>query len=242
LSKFSNIVVVLVETSHPGNIGAAARSMKTMGLERLRLVAPHQFPSAQASERAAGADDILHTAEVVPSLAQALADTCWAVGTSARPRHLDWPELSPSQCAQAALGHAVKGSVAIVFGRERSGLTNDELQLCQALVRIPTAPNFSSLNVASAVQILAYELRCAGVGSESSAALHPAPLATPAELEGLYAHLEKTMTDIGFYDPDKPKLLMRRLRRLYARAGLEQSELNILRGILRATDERLKSR
>ena len=243
LVRMDNMRIVLVETSHPGNIGAAARAMKTMGLTRLRLVAPSSFPSAEATERAAGADDILRDAEIFSSLEQAIADTEWAVGASARRRHLDWPELSPEACAGELAQRAGHGAVALVFGRERSGLSNAELDRCQALVRIPTAASFHSLNLGSAVQLLTYAVRqactsqpgsAARSGSDSKVGNHRA---TPDELEGLYRHLEDALVEIGYYDPEKPKLLMRRLRRLFARAQLENAELNILRGILRAAQK-----
>lgn len=248
--RLGRVVVVLVQTSHPGNIGAAARAMKTMGLSRLRLVAPKRFPAAEATERATGADDLLEAAERYDSLRAALADVSWAVATSARDRHLGWPTRTPEACAAEVIGRGSAGDVALVFGRERSGLTNEELDCCQALVKIPTAENYRSLNLAAAVQLLAYLVRREAL-SESGAV--PAPgaapssgpdrlsgavsgrtndLATPEELEGLYRHFETSLTALGFYDPTQPKLMMRRLRRLFARAGIERSELNLLRGIL----------
>jgi len=230
------IRVVLVESTHPGNVGGVARAMKTMGLKRLVLVNPSRYPSAEATARAAGADDVLYDAAMVDTLDEALAGCDWAVATSARPRSLGWPELDPRTCAEAVLGRAAVGEVALVFGRENSGLSNRELDRCQALVRIPTDPAFRSLNLAAAVQLLAWEIRvaagAAGAG-EPSEADRPA---TVEELEGLYAHLERALVTIGYLDPDKPKKLMRRLRRLYARARLERAELDILRGILRAAE------
>ena len=238
MERLDDVIVVLVETSHPGNIGASARAMKTMGLRRMRLVAPKRFPCAEATERAAGADDILHEAEVFESLDEALAGTAWAVATSARERHLDWPVLDPQGCAETVLARSreVDGPLALVFGRERNGLTNDELDKCQALVRIPTAESYRSLNLAAAVQLLSYELRKAALDETAIAPAGVRPLATPDELEGLYGHLERALTAIGYFDPSKPRLLMRRLRRLFVRAALERSELNILRGILAAVE------
>ncbi len=240
MERLDDVIVVLVETSHPGNIGASARAMKTMGLRRLRLVAPKRFPSAEATERAAGADDILYDAEVVGTLDEALAGTAWAVATSARERHLDWPMMEPHACAEALLARAGEsaGPLALVFGRERSGLTNEELDRCQSLVCIPTAPNYRSLNLAAAVQLLSYELRKAVLDTAVVPPVTGRPLATPVELEGLYTHLEQALEAIGYFDPARPRLLMRRLRRLFARAALERSELNILRGILAAAEGR----
>ena len=237
----SGIRVVLVEPSHPGNVGAVARAMKTMGLTRLYLVRPRCFPNAEATARAAGADDLLVGAVVCEDLAQALGDCAWTAATSARSRHLPWPGLDPAGCARESLAHARAG-VALVFGREATGLTNSEIDLCQAAVRIPSDDEFPSLNLGGAVQLLAYELRravLAGEGAASAASL-PArelerePRAQVDELNALYSHLERTLVDIGYLDPSAPRLLMRRLRRLFNRAGLLRSELAILRGVLRA--------
>lgn len=231
--------VVLVDTSHPGNIGAVARAMWTMGLRRLCLVRPKRFPAAEATARAAGADALLYHAQVCGTLEQALADCVWVVGTSVRSRHLELPQLTPREFAVRAARESRQGPVALVFGREQAGLSNQELDACQALACIAANPDFGSLNLAAAVQIFTYELRLAFAagGDESAAAprVDAAPAATAAELEGLYAHLEDTLTDIGYHDPQAPKLLMRRLRRLYARARPDRAELNILRGILAAT-------
>ena len=233
------IRIVLVETSHPGNIGAAARAMKNMGLSQLYLVKPAHFPNAEATSRASGADDVLAQATVCESLDDALAGCAHVVGASARLRSLPWPLVTPRVCAAEAL--AQQGEIAIVFGRERSGLTNEELERCSQLVHIPCNPEFSSLNVASAVQLLSYELFiAAGEGQEISQSGDSEP-ATSDELEGYYQHLEQTLVEIDYLDPDKPRQLMRRLRRLYNRAGVEQTELNILRGILTATQKQLKS-
>jgi len=229
--------VVLVATSHPGNIGAAARAMKTMGLARLVLVRPRGFPCAEASARAAGADDLLYSARLCDTLAEAVGDCTWVVGSSARARQLGWGKLEPREFADGVVAQAARGEVAVVFGRERSGLSNVELDLCHARVAIPTALAFSSLNLGAAVQVLAYELRQAvlaagsAVATSGDAAERPA---SAAELEGFYTHLRDTVTEIGYLDPDSPKLLMRRLRRLFNRAQPEHAEINILRGILTA--------
>ena len=237
----SGVRVVLVEPSHPGNIGAVARAMKTMGLARLHLVRPRRFPSAEATARAAGADDLLVAAVVCEDLPQALGGCAFAVATSARSRHLPWPGLDPAACAREALALA-PAEVALVFGREATGLTNSEIDLCQATVRIPTDDEFPSLNLGGAVQVLAYELRraaLAGEGAASASPLHSRelerePRARVGELDAFYSHLEHTLVDIGYLDPSAPRLLMRRLRRLFSRAGMLRSELAILRGVLRA--------
>jgi TrmH family RNA methyltransferase len=233
------IRIVLVETSHPGNIGAAARAMKNMGLSRLYLVKPAQFPHAEATSRASGADDVLAAAIVCDSLDAAVAGCTHVVGASARLRSLPWPLVTPRVCAAESL--ALQGERALVFGRERSGLSNAELERCSQLVHIPCNPEFSSLNLASAVQLLCYEFfLAAGPGQAISQSGDSQP-ATREELEGLYAQLEQTLIALDYLDPEKPRQLMRRLRRLYNRAGLEQTELNILRGILTATEKKVKS-
>lgn len=231
-----SIRIVLVGTTHPGNIGAAARAMKTMGLERLYLVAPARFPDAEATARASGADDVLASAVVCGDLAAALSGCSLVFGASARRRTLAWPEVDARECARQASAHA--GEVALVFGREHSGLSNPELDHCHALVHIPANPEYSSLNLASAVQLVTYEVRMAAAAPE------PAPqageaLASSEDVERFYAHLEQTLVAIGFLDPANPRQLMRRLRRLFNRARLERTELNILRGILTETGKRL---
>ena len=228
--------VVLVETSHPGNIGAAARAMKTMGLTELVLVAPMEFPHPDASARASGATDLLERARVVASLDEALSGCTLVGGTSARPRGLGPPELAPREAVARFLRERGEGDMAFVFGRERTGLTNEELDRCHYLIHIPANPEYTSLNLAAAVQILAYEVRLAlaepapteGTDAESS------PPATVEEMERLYEHLEEVSLASGFLDPANPKHLMRRLRRLFNRARLDQNELNILRGLIAA--------
>lgn len=243
----NNIRVVLVGTSHPGNIGAAARAMKTMGLSSLWLVAPALYPHADATARASGADDVLAAARVVEELEDALVGCSLVVGASARSRTIAWPTVDPRECARRAFGAAAAGStVALVFGRERTGLTNRELERCHSLVHIPSNPEYSSLNLAAAVQILTYELRVAArdeAGAKVSAEfVSDHPPATADELEGLYAHLEQTLVDIEFLDPDNPRQLMRRMRRLFNRAQLDRMELNILRGALAAAQKRAADR
>lgn len=236
----SNIRVILVNTSHPGNIGGVARAMKNMGLTRLYLVSPKEFPAAEATSRAAGADDILAAATVVDNLHDAIADCALVAGASARQRTIPWPMLDPKACAVRMVDTAASTEVALVMGRERTGLTNAELEHCHFHVHIPANPDYSSLNVAAATQVLVYELRMAALGKE----IEPGqewqsdhPLASVEEMEGLYTHFEKALTGLGFLDPGNPRQLMRRLRRLFNRTRLDCMEVNILRGIL-ATAEK----
>jgi tRNA (cytidine32/uridine32-2'-O)-methyltransferase len=233
---------VLVETTHPGNIGASARALKTMGLRRIHLVNPSRFPCVEATAMASGADDLLVNAVICKNLEEALSGCGLVVGTSARLRAIPWPVLDPRACGQRAAQAAVHGEVAIVFGREHSGLTNDELELCHAMVRIPAAPDFSSLNLAAAAQILAYEIRHSALDHEAAASepqRQDSPPATLEQMQELYTHLERVMTEVGFYDPAKPRRLMRRLRRLFNRMELDQNEMNILRGFLAAVEDKL---
>ncbi|RJG10289.1 tRNA (cytosine(32)/uridine(32)-2'-O)-methyltransferase TrmJ [Pseudomonas cavernicola] len=237
-----NIRVILVNTSHPGNIGGAARAMKNMGLSRLVLVDPEDFPSAEAVARASGANDILDNAQVVATLEEALVGCSLVLGTSARDRRIPWPLLDPRECGAAACEHAGQGAeVALVFGREYAGLTNDELQRCHFHVHIPSDPEFSSLNLAAAVQVLGYEVRMAWLAAQGLptkvekfevTSVRSGQLATMDEMELFYGHLESTLVAIGFLDPEKPRHLMSRLRRLFGRSAVNKSEMNILRGIL----------
>lgn len=230
----ANIRIVLCQTSHPGNIGAAARAMKTMGLAELVLVKPKKFPHADAEAMASGATDVLARARVCDTLAQALDGCALALGLSARRRELTHEMRTAREAAAHAVEIAAHQPVALVFGTEMSGLSNDELLQCQQLVMIPANPEYSSLNLAAAVQVLAYELRQAAL--QPSLAQGPAfPLASHDEVEGFLQHLQQTLLHIGFLDPARPKRLMPRLRRLFARARLEKEEVNILRGILKAT-------
>ena len=239
--------VVLVETSHPGNIGASARAMKTMGLSELALVAPTSFPSAEATARASGADDVLARATVCESLPEAIADCVDVAGASARTRSLDWPTVDARRCAAQLWERAAAGPVAVVFGPEHSGLTNEHLARCHELVHIPANPEYASLNLAMAVQVICYELVMAhsqietwraGLGEEP----RDAPLATAEEIEAFHAYLEDLMQRTGFLNPDHPRQLKLRLRRIFNRARLDQTELNILRGLFAATDSSKPSR
>ena len=238
-----NVRFVLVQTTHPGNIGAAARAMKNMGVERLALVAPSRHPSAEASARASGADDVLQAARVTDDLADAVADCRVVMGSSARVRSVPWPVLTPREAAPLALASAERAPVAFVFGRESSGLSNDELDLCTHLVHIPTNPAFSSLNVAMAVQVISYELRVASLSAPpETGPLGVGDIASNTEMEGLFAHLEQALDDIGFLDVRRSEKLMRRLRRLFHRATPDSDEVNILRGILSAAQGRKSMR
>jgi TrmH family RNA methyltransferase len=231
-----HVRIVLVGTSHPGNIGAVARAMKNMGLDSLHLAAPEApFPSPEARARASGADDVLDRTVTHASLDEALADCGFALGLSARLRSLPWPVVEPREAAVVALEKAAEAPVALVFGREKSGLTNEELARCQALVHIPANPDYSSLNLAMAAQIMAYEIHLAArAGLQVDRAASEYPPATLEEMEHFYRHLESAMIGAGFLNPANPRHLMRRLRRLFNRARPDQNELNILRGILSA--------
>jgi len=231
-----NIRIVLIQTSHPGNIGSAARAMKVMGLSDLCLVKPRFFPDDQANALASSATDILENATIVDTLQQAIADCRLVIGTSARHhRTLQWETQDSRSCGASVVKQAQTGKVAIVFGRESSGLTNEELSHCHSLVHIPTNPDYSSLNIASAVQILSYECRLAAQSAEASAVCKTEDeRVSSAEMDGYFKQLETVLIETDFLDPDKPRHLMPRLRRLYSRTGVNRSELNILRGILTA--------
>lgn len=235
--QLANIRFVLVGTTHPGNIGAAARAMKTMGLSNLHLVSPKIFPDAEATARASGADDLLAAATVHDNLDAALAGCHKVYGMSARLRHLPVPVVNPREAVTDIQTYTDATNVAVLFGREHSGLSNEELDRCQHLINIPANPDYSSLNLAAAVQVMAYELRMtfdptieAGRIGEQREAI------TADDLEYLYDHFDRTLTTIGFLDPENPKFLMRRLRRIFNRADLDRNELQILHGILRASE------
>ncbi|WP_309750243.1 MULTISPECIES: RNA methyltransferase [unclassified Caballeronia] len=239
---FTSTRFILVEPSHPGNVGAAARALKTMGFARLVLVAPRVADvknEPEAIAMASGADDVLASAHVVATLAEALVGVRWSVALTARTREYGPPHMPPRAVAERARELAHQGDIALVFGNERTGLSNADVERCSALAHIPANPAYSSLNLAQAVQVLAYELRLA---FHQAAPVAPrAPVATPVEtvgqlassdeIEGMYAHLEEALIALSFLDPANPKKLMSRVRRLFARAGLEREEVNILRGI-----------
>lgn len=239
-----NIRIVMIHTSHPGNIGAAARAMKVMGLSDLCLVNPKSFPDDQANAMSANATDILDNANVVSSLAEAISDCQLVIGSSARhERTLSWDIQDSRECGETIAQHAANVKVALLFGRESSGLTNDELAVCQHLVHIPTNPDYSSLNVASAVQLLAYECRIASLqtvpesNSKTEKNLEDEQV-TSEELDGFFQHLKQVMEEVEFLDPENPKHLMTRLRRLYLRSSMTRSELNIQRGFLAAIQKK----
>jgi len=224
-----------VETSHPGNIGAVARAMKNMQMDQLRLVSPKSFPHADATARASGADDVLRSATVFGSLQDAIADCQVVLGSSARDRTISWPSLTARQTAEKWVVTSPEQNIALVFGRENSGLKNHELDLCHYLLRIPCNTEYSSLNLAAAVQVVCYELFVAS-GQEmvsNVGDMGEEPLATAEQMEAFYVHLHQTMADIGFLHPERSKSIMRRLRRIFNRTQLDTKELDILRGILR---------
>ncbi|RPI14532.1 MAG: RNA methyltransferase [Lysobacterales bacterium] len=233
-----SIRIVLAGISHPGNIGSAARAMKTMGLERLHLVAPQRFPATEATVMAAGADDVLERAQVHADVRGAVADCGLVVGTTARSRHLPWRTVEPREAAVEIVAAAAASDVAVVFGAERTGLTNEELERCQLLLTIPTGSSYGSLNVAMAVQIVAYELLLARRDAPGDDGRRGIPLASAREMERFYAHLEEVLEDIEFRDRTGEGHLAARLRRFFNRAVPDQNEINILRGILTSVQGR----
>lgn len=239
-AALARIRIVLCEPSHPGNIGATARALKTMGLARLHLVQPRAFPHPDADARASGAIDVLQAAQVHANLDEALAGATFVCGLSARRRDLAPETRDARVAAREVLAQVRSGDAAIVFGSERVGLTIEQLSRCQRLVRIPANPAYASLNLAAAVQVMAYELRCAWleqaeVSQPEVEALRPA---SHEEVERLLEHLERAMRTSGFLHPDRPGRLMQRMRRMLARARPESEEVAILRGFLHAVTER----
>ena len=226
------IRIVLVNTSHTGNMGSAARAMKTMGLTRLVLVDPQALPDDGAHALAAGASDVLANARIVSTLDEAIADCGLVIGTSARSRTLSWPMLDPREAGEKAVGEGMQHPVALVVGRERTGLTNDELQKCHYHVAIPANPEYSSLNLAMAVQTICYEVRMCWLQDQAPEVESEADYPSAHQLEGFYQHLEQTLLKTGFIADDHPGQVMSKLRRLFNRARPEAIELNILRGIL----------
>lgn len=227
-----NVRIVLVEPSHPGNIGGAARAMKNMGLNQLWLVNPKRYPDPQADWRAAGALDVLDTTHVVADVASAIAGCHWVVGTSTRSRRIPWPTASPKQIAQQIVSQPAQSNIAILFGREDNGLTNEELQRCHYHLQIPAAAQYPSLNLAMAVQVVCYEIYQASLKDD------PVPawdrkMATAEQLEGMLDHLQQVLIEIDFLDVDNPGKLMTRLRRLFVRQQLDDTEIQILRGIFK---------
>lgn len=232
-----NIKIVLINTSHPGNIGSAARAMMTMGLSQLYLVDPVQFPHAKAVAMASGAVGILDQAVVVKTLEEAIADCGLVVGTSARSRTIPWPMLSPREFAEKVIRENSPLNTAILFGREKTGLTNEELHRCHFHIHIPSNPKYSSLNLASAVQVIAYELRVAA-GLDVIKETWDYPAATGKDMEYFYQHLEKVLIELEFLKPDVPRQLMTRIQRLFNRARPDELEIKMLRGILTAVEKK----
>lgn len=241
-AELEKIRVVLISPTHPGNIGAAARAMKNMGLSRLYLVEPKEYPSDRARWRAANAADLLEQAVVVNSLDEAIADCGLVIGTSARNRRIPWPMLTPKSCASKVVDEMLKHQVALLFGREARGLKNEELQRCNYHVHIPTSEEYTSLNLAMAVQVVSYEIRQAYL-AKSEAGLESdhwdQEFASSQEVEHLFSHLERTLIELDFHDPHNPRQLMTRLRRLFNRIRLDKMEVNILRGILTAVGKKI---
>lgn len=235
-----NIRIVLMNTTHPGNIGAAARAMKTMGLSDLYLVAPEHFPHPKANEMASSADDLLAQATVVETLEEAIADCTLVIGSSARSRHIPWPLLTPRATAEKVRKEPPNSQIAILFGQEQSGLTNESLQRCHLHMQIPANPAYSSLNLAAAVQVIAYEFRMASLDQAPLTEEWDYRLATMDEMEKFFAHLEAVLMEIDFLKLNAPRKLMTRLRRLFFRTRPDVMEMNILRGILGAVQEAKK--
>lgn len=239
MSPLSHVRFVMVNTTHPGNIGAAARAMKNMGLADLALVGPKDFPSGEALARAAGADDVLNGAVVYATLEEAIADCELVIGASARLRSIPWPELDPRECGLKVA--ATRARTAILFGREHSGLTNDELERCHFLLHIPCNPEYSSLNVAAAVQVVAYELFYASHAGTSVPAPDDTVYATGAQMASFFGQLETMLREVSFLHATKHEMsILRRLHRMFNRAHLEQGELHLLRGILTRIQRQLQ--
>ncbi len=240
-----NIQIILVHTTHAGNIGGVARAMKNMGLRRLTLVAPKEFPTPEALWRAASAADVLAEARVVTTVQEAIADCQFVVGTSARERRIPWPVQDARHCAERLASYSDDQQVAILFGREDRGLLNEELQLCNLHCHIPTHESYTSLNLAMAVQIVAYELRMfevAGSYPVAEDAHWDTPFACADDMEHFYQHLESTLTEIEFLDPVAPRQLMPRFMRLFNRVRLDEMELGMLRGMLTQTQKSARKR
>jgi len=236
--KLENIRIVMIGTTHPGNVGAAARAMLNMGIERLTLVEPKCPIGEIAYARASGANHVLDERETHADLAAAVADCSLVIGTTARRRSLAWPEVDPGAMAERIFELDDSSQVAMVFGREHSGLSNDELQLCNLMVCIPTNPQFSSLNVAAAIQVMCYEIYRGQLSCPEEVAVQGDDIAASSgELEGYFDHLQRVLRDLRFANPRQPSLIMQRLRRLYLRARLSRNEVNILRGILSAVEK-----
>ncbi|MGC1507894.1 RNA methyltransferase [Ketobacter sp.] len=253
MESLNRLRIVMINTSDSGNIGAAARAMKTMGVSDLCLVAPKEYPTAKATARATGAADLLHRATVVDTLEQAIGDCQLVFGTSARMRTIPWPLMTPREAAQVVMNEPQGADIAIVFGREDAGLTNEELRRCHYHISIPGNEAYSVLNIAAAVQVICYEMRMNALASKESeqdgaaALMMPLefrewdePLVTSEDMERFMKHFEETLLDIGFYDPNNPKQLITRARRLFMRTRMDRLEMNLMRGVLSTVQKRVK--
>ncbi len=241
--QFESIDIVLVETSHPGNVGASARAMKNMGLSNLVLVNPKDYPNVEATQRASGADDVLQRAKVRDTLREAVCDATLVVGASARFRRLAWPQWDAREAGVNIIKHCQQhqGRVALVFGRENNGLSNEEMELCHYLVQIPTHVNYSSLNLSQAVQVLCYELRMAcNTTTNNESQLLDSPLAEHEVVEQMFDHIHEVLTALDFINKDHPVKLLRRIRRMFHKAELEEKEVQIVRGILAAVENKIR--
>ncbi len=246
MRSLDHIRIVLINTSHPGNIGGVARAIKNMGISKLYLVEPKEYPNEKAHARAASARDILDNATVCETLDEAIAGCTLVVGASARNRSIPWPVMDPRQTAETIFKEVNGQDVAVVFGREDRGLTNSELQKCNFHMHIPSNPEYSSLNLAAAVQVACYELRMAALSED---VVDKAPdwgvewdvrIANTEEVQRFFVHLEETLTQLNVLNPKRPRQLMTRLKRLYLRSRPDEIEVNLLRGILSATQKHLK--
>jgi len=238
VNLFPGVKVILVETSHPGNIGAAARAMKNMGLTELVLVNPYDFPHEKAIFRSASADDVVRGATVVSTVEEAIADCQLVIGTSARDRRIPWPMLTPRECGERVTAAVAAGQkVGLLFGRESRGLKNEELQKCQFHVNIPTGEAYSSLNLAMAVQVISYEILQGKLGGEVPPLEWDRPYADSEAMEHFFQHLEETLIQAEFHDVDNPRQLMTRIRRMFNRIRPDRMEVNILRGFLSAVNK-----
>ena len=238
--SLNSVIIVLVGTTHPGNIGAAARAMKNMGIKSLSLVQPKEFPSDVAIYRSKAAKDILEHAQVFNTLEEAISDCELVIGTSARGRKVPWPILNPKEAAEEVSRSSSHHKIAIIFGREDRGLTNEELGLCNLHVNIPTDPDYSSLNLAQAVQILVYEIRQAILGEQEDKDYWDVELANNDQTELLINHMDELMQQVEFYDVDNPRKLLLRVRRFFKRSRIDVMETNIFRGLFATIQKKLK--
>ena len=236
----NSIKVVLVGTTHPGNIGATARAMKNMGIVNMALVEPKEFPSDIATYRSKAAKDVLENAEVFDTLKVAISDCELVIGTSARERKVPWPILNPKDASQEVSRGSLNNKVAVVFGREDRGLTNEELGLCNIHVHIPTDPEYSSLNLSQAVQIMVYEIRSAILENEGNEGNWDVEFADNDQTERLISHMDELMQEVDFYEIDNPRKLLLRVRRFFKRSRLDVMEVNIFRGLFAAIQKKLK--